>query len=145
MHEDTVKLGLSQYEETQRAKAEEKGFAKRLCLASRPITAFTCSKCGKDCHSRIGLHSHKQTLYNGRKSTVSLDWQMPMTYLLKNLPASGWIAEPKDSTEPKNSTEPWLWNIVIYSSSTAIRYFDTCQSHNTTIMCQIFGTILNQL
>ena len=58
---DTVKVGLSQYEETQRVKAEEKRLHKKtVCLASRPPTAFTCSKCDRDCHSRIGLHSHNR-------------------------------------------------------------------------------------
>ena len=57
----TVKVGLSQYEETQRLKAEEKRLHKKtVCLASRPTTAFTCSKCDRDCHSRIGLHSHNR-------------------------------------------------------------------------------------
>ena len=57
----TVKVGLSQYEETQRVKAEEKRLHKKtVCLASRPSTAFTCSKCDRDCHSRIGLHSHNR-------------------------------------------------------------------------------------
>ena len=56
----TVKLGLSQYKETQWVKAEEKRRRKMtVCLASRPTTAFTCSKYDKDCHSLIGLHSHK--------------------------------------------------------------------------------------
>ena len=55
----TVKLGLSQYEEIQRVKGEEKRLRKKtVCLASRPTTAFTCSKCDKDCHSRIGLYKH---------------------------------------------------------------------------------------
>ena len=57
----TVKVGLSQYEETQRVKAEEKRHHKKtVCLASRPTTAFTYSKCGRNYHSRIGLHSHKR-------------------------------------------------------------------------------------
>ena len=57
----TVKVGLSQYEETQQVKAEEKRLHKKTaCLASSPTTAFTCSKCGRDCHSRIGLHSHNR-------------------------------------------------------------------------------------
>ena len=56
-----VKLGLSQYEETQQVKAEEKRLHKKtVCLATRPTTAVTCSKCGRDCHSRIGLHSHNR-------------------------------------------------------------------------------------
>ena len=38
----TVKLGLSQYEETQRVKAEEKKLCKKtVCVAIRPTTAFT--------------------------------------------------------------------------------------------------------
>ena len=57
----TVKVGLSHYEETQRLKAEEKRLHKKIaCLANRPFTAFTCCKCGRDCHSRIGLHNHKR-------------------------------------------------------------------------------------
>ena len=56
-----VKVGLSQYDETQRVKAEEKRLCKKtVCLASRATTAFTCSKCGSNCHSRIGLHSHNR-------------------------------------------------------------------------------------
>ena len=43
----TVKVGLTQYEETQWVKAEEKRLRKKtVCLVSRSITAFTCSKCG---------------------------------------------------------------------------------------------------
>ena len=57
----TVKLRLSQYEETQLVKAEEKKLHKKtVCLARRPTTAFTCSKCGRDYHSRTGLHSHNR-------------------------------------------------------------------------------------
>ena len=57
----TVKVGLSQYEEAQRVKAEEKRLHKKtVCLASRPTTAFTCSKCDRVCHSWIGLHSHNR-------------------------------------------------------------------------------------
>ena len=54
------KVGLSQYEETQQLKVEEKRLCKKtVCQASRPTTAFTCSKCGMDCYSWIALHSHK--------------------------------------------------------------------------------------
>ena len=57
----TVKVGLSQYEETQWVRAEEKRLHKKtVCLASRPTTAFTCSKGGRDCHCRIGLESHNR-------------------------------------------------------------------------------------
>ena len=54
-----VKVGLSQYEETQQLKAEEKRLRKNtVCLASRPTTAFTCAQCGRGCHSLISLHSY---------------------------------------------------------------------------------------
>ena len=67
----TVKVGLSQYEETQRVKAEEKKLhQKAICLANRPITAFTCSKCGRDCPSPIGLRSDK------RRCTVDVNLWM---------------------------------------------------------------------
>ena len=70
----TVKLGLS-----QQIKAEEKRLCKKtVCLASRPTTAFTCSKYGKDCHSRIGLHSHKKTLHNGCKSLANVFHSLSM-------------------------------------------------------------------
>ena len=50
----TVKVWLSQYEEAQQLKAEEKRLHKgTACLAGRPTTAFTCSKCYRDCHSRL--------------------------------------------------------------------------------------------
>ena len=62
----TVKLGLSHYEETQQIKAEEKRLSKKtVCPGSRPTTAFTCSKCGRDCHSWIGLHSHNRQITMG--------------------------------------------------------------------------------
>ena len=45
----------------QQVQAEEKRLHKKtVCLASRPTTPFTCSKCDRDCHSRIGLHSHNR-------------------------------------------------------------------------------------
>ena len=52
----TVRLGLSQYEETQRLKAEEKRLHKKTaCLTSRPTTPFTCSKCDRDCTLKLVL------------------------------------------------------------------------------------------
>ena len=55
----TIKLGLSQYEESPQVKVEEKRLHKKtVCLAGRPAKAFICSKCRRDCHSQIGLHSH---------------------------------------------------------------------------------------
>ena len=61
----TAKLGLLQYEETQRVKWRERLLKTTVCVANRPTTAFTCSKCGRDCHSRIGLHSHNSCCTTG--------------------------------------------------------------------------------
>ena len=57
----TAKVRLSQYEVTQRLKAEEKRLHKKTArLANRPTTPFICSNCDRDCHSQIGLHIHKR-------------------------------------------------------------------------------------
>ena len=61
------------------SKAEEKRlYKKTVCLASRPTTSFTCPMCDRDCHSRIGLHSHNRCCTMGDKSMVFWDRQMPM-------------------------------------------------------------------
>ena len=60
----TVKLGLSQYKEIQR-KQRRKSSTKIVCLASRPTTAFICSKCDRAYHLRIGLHSHNTRCTTG--------------------------------------------------------------------------------
>ena len=45
---NTVELELSQYKEREQVDVEEKRLHKKtVCLASRPTTAFTCSKCGR--------------------------------------------------------------------------------------------------
>ena len=45
----TVKVGLSQYEETQRVKAEEKRLHKKtVCLAGMPAMTLICSRCDRD-------------------------------------------------------------------------------------------------
>ena len=45
----------------QRLKVEETRLHKKTaCLANRPTTPFTCSKCGRDCHFRIGFQSHNR-------------------------------------------------------------------------------------
>ena len=56
----TVKLGLSQFEQTRVKAEDERLHKKTACLANRPTTVFICFKCGRDCHSRIGLHSHNR-------------------------------------------------------------------------------------
>ena len=57
----TVQDRLAQFEEdsTQRAK-EKRRQRKEQPPADRGATAFTCAICGRDCHSRIGLHSHSR-------------------------------------------------------------------------------------
>ena len=45
---------------TASKNGRERLHKKTVCLASRPTSAFTCFKCGRNCHSRIGLHSHNR-------------------------------------------------------------------------------------
>ena len=55
------KTGVITIWRNKASKAEEKRLHKKtVCLANRPATAFTCSKCDRNCHSRIGLHSHNR-------------------------------------------------------------------------------------
>ena len=38
--------------------AIERRVCRKLCVSSVQQPAYTCNTCNKDCHSRIGLHSH---------------------------------------------------------------------------------------
>ena len=40
--------------------ATERRARRKLCVSSVLQTAYTCNTCNKDCHSRIGLHSHSR-------------------------------------------------------------------------------------
>ena len=55
-----VKKGLSAlFEENLAQQAEEKRSGRKTQLhADRPATTFTCGKCHRECHYRIGLLSH---------------------------------------------------------------------------------------
>jgi len=53
----TVKSGLNKFETSLKARAEEKRVRRKIVQDLRPST-FTCTKCGRDCHSSIGLYSH---------------------------------------------------------------------------------------
>ena len=47
--------------EEKLTQAATEGWARRkLCVSSVQQTAYTCNTCNKDCHSRIGLHSHSR-------------------------------------------------------------------------------------
>ena len=81
----TVKLGLSQHEDNRRVKAEKKSLRKKtVCLAIRPTTAFSCSRCGRDCHFRIGLHS-----YNRRCTTGANLWSLETERCHNNIITTG--------------------------------------------------------
>ena len=55
----TVQKGLFSFERSLMQEAEVKRQSRKArSLAQRPATDFTCGKCGRDCHSRIGLSSH---------------------------------------------------------------------------------------
>ena len=40
--------------------ATERRARRKLCVSSVQQPAYTCNTCNKDCHSRIGLHSHSR-------------------------------------------------------------------------------------
>ena len=40
--------------------ATERRVRRKLCISSVQQPAYTCNTCNKDCHSRIGLHSHSR-------------------------------------------------------------------------------------
>ena len=40
--------------------ATERRVRRKLCVSSVQQSAYTCNTCNKDCHSRIGLHSHSR-------------------------------------------------------------------------------------
>ena len=68
----------------------EKVSQKDCILASRPTTAFTCSKCDRDCHSRIGLHSHNRRCTMGANLwSLEIDrcqWWLLLSLLILRLP-----------------------------------------------------------
>ena len=54
-----VHCGTKQAEQDRTDHLKEKRAArKRSCSIDQAATFYTCRLCGKDCHSRIGLHSH---------------------------------------------------------------------------------------
>ncbi|XP_053356946.1 extracellular calcium-sensing receptor-like [Clarias gariepinus] len=63
-----VRQGTSNAEAERNKNATQKRSRRkqRLQQLQQP-SAFTCTKCGRDCHSRVGLHSHSQwcSLTNG--------------------------------------------------------------------------------
>ena len=47
-------------EEKLTQAATERRARSKLCVSSVQQTAYTCNTCNKECHSRIGLHSHSR-------------------------------------------------------------------------------------
>lgn len=56
----TVQKGVRRAEEERKQQAAEKRTCRkqRAASASSQPSCFVCTNCNKDCHSRIGLHSH---------------------------------------------------------------------------------------
>ena len=44
--------------------ATERRARRKLCVNSVQQPAYTCNTCNKDCHSRIGLHSHSRWCFS---------------------------------------------------------------------------------
>ena len=55
-----VKEGVHSAEQTARNQMASKGAARKERAASSRTPPFVCPECNKDCHSRIGLHSHSR-------------------------------------------------------------------------------------
>ena len=51
---------LKSGEENIQTSANEKRAKRKACIATATPTSHTCKKCGRDCHSRIGLISHSR-------------------------------------------------------------------------------------
>ena len=74
----TVREGLNNLEASLRQQAEAKRqMRKTRTMSNTAASEFLCTRCGKDCHSRIGLTSHtrrcSRTLNQRAKSIVSRD------------------------------------------------------------------------
>ena len=54
----TVKSGTKQAEQDRNDHQRKKRAARKSSTAEHAVTTHTCRLCGRDCHSRIGLHSH---------------------------------------------------------------------------------------
>ena len=55
----TVQQGLCRYEETLAQQNEIKRQKRKACSqGDRPVSDYTCTQCGKQCLSGIGLASH---------------------------------------------------------------------------------------
>ena len=54
-------MGLQRFEEHLLLQWDEKRAHRRTNQAERPATSFICELCQKDCHSHIGLYSHKRS------------------------------------------------------------------------------------
>ena len=68
-HQDTwrksVKAGVWKAEANTKVQATCKRAARKECAASvRDSTRHVCATCNRDCHSRIGLHSHTRSCPN---------------------------------------------------------------------------------
>ena len=64
----SVKAGVSKAEVNARVQATCKRAARKECAASaRVSTRHVCATCNRDCHSRIGLHSHTRSCPNPQR------------------------------------------------------------------------------
>ena len=71
-HRDTwqqsVKAGVSKAEANARVQATCKRAArKEHAVSARDSTRHVCTTCKRDCHSRIGLHSHTRSCPNPQR------------------------------------------------------------------------------
>ena len=64
-----TRRALSRSEDSLRLRNEERRRKRKTQTTEQHETGFTCSKCGKICLSRIGLHSHTRRCSRTSQST----------------------------------------------------------------------------
>ena len=64
-----LRWGTAAFKSSRREAAEDKRRRRKAAAAqSPPAQGFPCSRCGRVCGSRIGLHSHQRTCRQGQPS-----------------------------------------------------------------------------
>ena len=86
-HRDTwrqsVKAVVSKAEANARVQATCKGAArKERAVSARDSAGHVCTTCNRDCHSRIGLHSHTRSCPNPSANHRLFETRMPLILLL---------------------------------------------------------------
>ena len=70
-------------EKTMAAAADKRARRKEGSISIRPETTLRCDVCNKDCHSHIGLFSHKRRCNNPARNLL-LNLRSPRDYVVRS-------------------------------------------------------------